>query len=71
VLLYSLDFHEAFPVDTWIRRAMSMGYHRGKNLTDRQIREFAHGYFGQYAGYAQLYLYHFVRNQPKEQNELS
>ena len=63
VLLFSLDFNEAFPVDTWIRKAMRLGYHGGKNLSDRGIREFAQGYFGRYAGYAQQYLYHFVRNQ--------
>jgi N-glycosylase/DNA lyase len=64
VLLYSLDFTEAFPVDTWIRKAMRVGYYGGKNLPDRRIRKFAQGYFGRYAGYAQLYLYHFARNQP-------
>ncbi|UCD72376.1 MAG: hypothetical protein JSW70_05110 [Syntrophobacterales bacterium] len=66
VLLYSLDFNEAFPVDTWIRKAIHLGYHKGKNLTDRKIREFAQGYFSQYAGYAQQYLYHFVRNQGRK-----
>ncbi len=63
VLLYSLDFSEAFPVDTWIRKAMHMGYQGGNTLSDRKIRDFAQEYFGKYAGYAQLYLYHFVRNQ--------
>jgi N-glycosylase/DNA lyase len=63
VLLYSLDFTEAFPVDTWIRKVMHWGYHGGKKKSDREIQEFAQGYFGQYAGYAQQYLYHFVRNQ--------
>ena len=66
VLLYSLDFTEAFPVDTWIRKAMRLGYHGEKNLSDRGIREFAQGYFGRYAGYAQQYLYHFVRNQGRQ-----
>jgi N-glycosylase/DNA lyase len=63
VLLYSLDFTEAFPVDTWIRKAMRTGYHGGEKLSDRRTREFAQGYFGRYAGYAQQYLYHFARNQ--------
>ena len=65
VLLYSLGFNEAFPMDTWIRKAMRKGYYKGKNLPDREIREFAQGYFGKYAGYAQQYLYHFMRNQAK------
>ncbi len=64
VLLYSLDFTEAFPVDTWIRKAMYWGYHGGRQVPDREIQEFAQGYFGKYAGYAQQYLYHFARNQP-------
>jgi N-glycosylase/DNA lyase len=63
VLLFSLDFTEAFPVDTWIRKAMHRGYHGGKKVSDRGIREFAQGYFGKYAGYAQQYLYHFARKQ--------
>jgi len=66
VLLYSLDFTEAFPVDTWIRKAMHTGYHGGKSLPDRKIREFAQGYFGLYAGYAQQYLYHFARNRARQ-----
>ena len=63
VLLFSLDFSEAFPVDTWIKKVMRTGYHGGKSLPDRKIREFAQDYFGRYAGYAQQYLYHFARNQ--------
>jgi N-glycosylase/DNA lyase len=63
VLLYSLDFTEAFPVDTWIRKAMRTCYQGGEKLSDRRIHEFAQGYFGRYAGYAQQYLYHFARNQ--------
>ena len=66
VLLYSLDFVEAFPVDTWIRRAIHAGYHAKNNLSDRGIRGFAQEYFGRYAGYAQLYLYHYVRNQGRK-----
>jgi N-glycosylase/DNA lyase len=66
VLLYSLDFTEAFPVDTWIRKAMHRGYHGGKKVSDRAIREFAQGYFGKYAGYAQQYLYHFARNRARQ-----
>jgi N-glycosylase/DNA lyase len=64
VLLYSLDFTEAFPVDTWVRKAMHRGYHGGEKLSDRRIRGFAQGYFGRYAGYAQQYLYHYTRNAP-------
>lgn len=66
VLLYSLDFTQAFPVDTWIRKAMRLGYFGGKKLPDRKIREFARRYFGRYAGYAQQYLYYCARNRTLE-----
>ena len=66
ILLYALDFTEAFPVDTWIRKAMYQGYLRGEKHPDRAIREFAQRYFGRYAGYAQQYLYHSARNQTLE-----
>lgn len=66
VLLYSLEFTQAFPVDTWIRRAMRLGYFGGKELPDREIQELAWRHFGRYAGYAQQYLYYYARNRTLE-----
>ncbi len=61
-LLYSLDFTEAFPVDTWIKKGMQKTYFNGKNVSYREIESFVSDHFGPYAGYAQLYLYHYWRN---------
>ena len=59
VLLHSLDKLEAFPIDVWVRRALADWYFQGrKPPTDRVMWEWAQEYFGPYAGYAELYLFH-------------
>jgi N-glycosylase/DNA lyase len=63
-LLYSLDFLEAFPMDTWIKKGLQKIYFRGRNAGEKAMEEFVFNHFGPYAGYAQLYLYHFWRNHP-------
>jgi len=62
-LLYSLDFFEAFPMDTWIRKGLRKSYFNGKKAGEKALEEFVSNHFGPYAGYAQLYLYHFWRHQ--------
>ena len=51
VLLFAYNKYEAFPVDRWIERVMKK-YYKGKEGS----------YFGKYAGYAQEFLYLFIRN---------
>ena len=61
-LLYSLDFLEAFPMDTWIRKGLQKIYFKGEKAGEKTMEEFVSNHFGPYAGYAQLYLYHFWRH---------
>lgn len=61
-LLYSLDFLEAFPIDTWIKRGLEKAYFKGKRTGEKKMEEFVSNHFGPFAGYAQLYLYHYWRN---------
>lgn len=63
VLLFSLGFREAFPVDRWIKRVMQELYFHGRPTSNKKIQEFACSYFGQYAGYAQEYLYIYSRRR--------
>ncbi len=63
-LLYSLDFLEAFPMDTWIKKGLQKAYFNGEKISERKTEEFVSNHFGPYAGYAQLYLFHFWRNHP-------
>ncbi len=62
VLLFSLGYLEAVPLDTWIRSAIEEHYpdcDRGNYAdTSRAIRE----QLGPYAGYTQTYLFHYLRS---------
>ena len=63
VCLFSLGFLEAFPIDVWIERVIQDHYRifekEGKTYKIKSAT--ARKYFGQYAGYAQEYLYYFSR----------
>jgi N-glycosylase/DNA lyase len=78
VLLFSLGKLEAFPVDVWIKRVILKYYashfpnefirkiSSKKSLTGSEYEKlnlFGRRYFGEYAGYAQEYLYHYERTQ--------
>jgi N-glycosylase/DNA lyase len=63
VLLFSLGYLEAVPLDTWIRTAIEEYYpdceQGGYNATSRAIRE---RFGGAHAGYVQTYVFHYLRN---------
>lgn len=61
ILLYGFGFMEAFPSDVWIKRIISHLYFDGEDISADKTREFGMDYFGDYAGYAQLYLFHYAR----------
>ena len=63
VLLYSLGFRQAFPVDTWVRRAMLATHFRGRRASDRDIQRLAAERYGPDAGYAQQFLFHAWRTK--------
>ena len=78
VLLFSLEKMEAFPVDVWVKRVILNHYANklpellAKKLSTHdslsnseyeKLNDFGRSYFGQYAGYAQEYLYHYERTQ--------
>ena len=65
-LLFGWGRQEAFPIDVWIERALRQLYFAGKRrVTRRRLVEFHRSYFGPHAGYAQQYLFHYVRNNPQ------
>ena len=69
VLLFSLGFDEAVPLDTWIQSAIEEYYpdcNRGNYAeTSRAIRD---RLGGRYAGYAQTYLFHHLRTGADRDN---
>lgn len=60
VLLFSLGFRNAFPVDVWIKRIMEHMYFE-RETDNNTIMEFAKEKFGEYGGYAQQYLFYYAR----------
>jgi len=62
ILLFSLGFTEAFPVDTWIKKIVQKIYFRSRKVSNKEVHEFATNYFGRYAGYAQQYLYMYAKD---------
>lgn len=71
VLLFAYQRYEAFPVDTWILKAMRFYYFDGKPVPAARIREFAQEYFGRFAGVAQQYIYHYTRTALRPQLDLA
>jgi N-glycosylase/DNA lyase len=85
ILLFSLEKLEAFPIDVWITRALSLYYpwllNKNKKENDNKERtlktdekllyrykyeslsEAIRRYFGKYAGYAQQYLFYYIRQK--------
>ena len=63
VLLFSLDFTEAFPVDTWISKILRQEIFPGSTLPPAKLAARARQYFGPWAGYAQQYLFHYARTE--------
>lgn len=63
VLLFSLERLNAFPVDVWVQRAMQEIYFKNKSVIKTHIREFGQNYFGEYAGYANQFLFYHRRQK--------
>lgn len=61
VLLFAGGFQEAFPVDVWVQKAIRRLYFRGRRVSARRLQEFGATHFGLWSGYAQQYLFHYMR----------
>jgi N-glycosylase/DNA lyase len=65
VLLFAYGFDGAFPVDVWVERALRELYFPRRRVGDKRLRHFAATHFGPHAGYAQQYLFHYMRTKMK------
>jgi len=61
VLLFAYGFPEAFPVDVWVMKAMRQLYFPKRRPNPRRLLRFTSTHFGPNAGYAQQYLFHYMR----------
>jgi N-glycosylase/DNA lyase len=65
VLLFAYGFQEAFPVDVWIIKALHQLYFPKRRPKLPRLRRFSQTHFGPYGGYAQQYLFHYMRTARK------
>lgn len=64
IILFSGLKYKVFPTDVWIKRVMEELYFK-KETKLNEIQEFAINYFDDLAGFAQEYLFNYVRNLKK------
>ncbi|MDB6020008.1 MAG: 8-oxoguanine glycosylase domain protein [Pedosphaera sp.] len=70
VLLFAYGFQAAFPVDVWVMKALCELYFPRRRPTLPRLQHFTETYFGDNAGYAQQYLFHYMRTRrPVKSNE--
>lgn len=62
VMLFSLGYRAAFPIDVWIKRIMGELYFNGEDTSKDVIAKFAKENYGEYGGYAQQYLFCYGRD---------
>lgn len=62
VLLFSLRRNEVFPTDVWVKRVMEYFYFDEKETPIKDIHSLAYKLWGDYAGFAQQYLFYYARS---------
>lgn len=63
VLLFAYGKQEAFPMDVWVKRALEELYFQGRRMPQARLQTFAAQHFAPFNGYAQQYLFHFMRTK--------
>ena len=63
ILLFGYGRFDSFPVDTWVRKVMQQYYFDGNAASAAQIQSFGQERFGELSGFAQQYLFHYIRNK--------
>lgn len=60
IMLFSMQKYSAFPVDTWVKKAM-MKFYVAPDVSLKKIRDFGRDKFGNLSGFAQQYLFFYAR----------
>ncbi|MFZ7120580.1 MAG: DNA-3-methyladenine glycosylase family protein [Eubacteriaceae bacterium] len=61
ILLFSMQKYDCYPVDVWIKKVTEQLYFK-REANKNEILEFAQKNWGEYAGFAQQYLFYFARS---------
>jgi N-glycosylase/DNA lyase len=66
ILLFAYGRLEAFPIDVWVERVLRQLYFKGSNRVKvARLADFSRTHFGPNGGYAQQFLFHWVRKDPR------
>jgi len=66
ILLFAYGRAEAFPIDVWVERVLrKLYFNNSQRVKHERLRAFADSHFGPYRGYAQQFLFHWIRNDPE------
>jgi len=66
VLLFAYGRMEAFPIDVWVERVLRQLYFKGSQRVKlARMDQFSRTHFGPNGGYAQQFLFHWMRNDPR------
>ena len=63
VLLFAYGFPKAFPVDVWVIKGLQELYFPKRRARPDRLLRFSETHFGPNAGYAQQYLFHYMRTK--------
>jgi N-glycosylase/DNA lyase len=65
ILLFAYGRLEAFPIDVWVERVLRQLYfNNSQRVKHDRLVNFAESHFGPYRGYAQQFLFHWIRKDP-------
>lgn len=62
IMLFSMQKFEAYPIDVWVKRVTEY-FFLEKDVSMKEIQQFAKQKFGSLAGFAQEYLFYYARVQ--------
>lgn len=65
ILMYGFGRQDVFPLDLWVKRAIEREYFKAKQVTEKEVYEFARDYFGMHASLANLMIFYKERKQKK------
>jgi N-glycosylase/DNA lyase len=65
VLLFAYGFPGVFPLDVWVTKALRQLYFPKRHPGGKKLRHFSETHFGAQSGYAQQYLFHYMRTKLK------
>ncbi|NLY42649.1 MAG: DNA-3-methyladenine glycosylase 2 family protein [Clostridiaceae bacterium] len=62
ILLFSMQKHDVFPTDVWVRRVIGH-FFLGGNPSVKDVQEFSREKFNNLSGFAQQYLFYYAREK--------